>query len=586
MVNILELKNYVMRNSLEELLLKALQNHFKSAEVKENNDIGYLSDKYNKENIEENESFNYFVRNISDIKNNWDKYEWFYNSLNSPESKDTLINLLYAKIFMDKQYLSLACAKSTMYFDTDIFGEFNKEVFIDCGGYTGDTALEFISIDPNYNKVYVFEAEDNSYKKCCENLQYFIEEGKVKVLKNAVYSEECIISFDNKTMSGDSSIDESGETSVNAVKLDDICKDNVSFIKMDIEGSEKQAIMGARNIIEKLTPKMCVCIYHLEDDFWKIPELIKSINSSYLFEIRHHSNEVYSETVLYCIPKTNKASNTPIKKQIDDKVYIALRQLTKVHEYNTNKLKQYIKELLTAKVWFISQIENYKNEVIKKDEYISNLIKGKMWIEEQLESHKKEMAGLKEYIDNLINEKSWLESQLINYKEEQEKTKKYVIELAESKTWLEGQLTNYKEEQEKTKKYIIELAESKTWLEGQLTNYKEEQEKTKKYIIELAESKTWLEGQLDNYKEEHKKTKKYIVELVESKAWLEGQVENYKTDYESLQQVNKNYICKQEELESILDQAQTEISKLNYKLKVLREDKLIKQVIKLKKYNI
>ena len=76
------------------------------------------------------------------------------------------------------------------------------------------------------------------------------------------------------------------------------------------------------------------------------------------------------------------------------------------------------------------------------------------------------------------------------------------------------------------------------------------------------------------------------MELVESKAWLEGQVENYKTDNESLQLVNKNYICKQEELESILDQAQTEISKLNYKLKVLREDKLIKQVIKLKKYNI
>lgn len=558
MVNILKLKNYVMRNSLDELLLKALQNHFKSAEVKENDDIGYLSDKYNKENVEGNESFNYFVRSISDVKNNWDKYEWFYNSLNSPESKDTLINLLYAKVFMDKQYLSLAYSKSTMYFDTDIFGGFNKEVFVDCGGYIGDTALEFISIDPNYNKVYVFEAEDNSYQKCCENLQYFIEEGKVKVLKNAVYSEECIISFDNKTMSGDSSIDESGETSVNAIKLDDICKDNVSFIKMDIEGSEKQAIMGARNIIEKLTPKMCVCIYHLEDDFWKIPELIKSINSSYLFEIRHHSNEVYSETVLYCIPKTNKPRNMTIKKQVDDKVYIALRQLTKVHEYNTNKLKQYIKELLTAKVWFISQIENYKNEVIKKDEYISNLIKGKIWIEEQLENYKKEIAGLKEYIDNLINGKNWLESQLINYKEEQKKLKNYVSE----------------------------LSDAKTWVEGELTNYKEEQEKTKKYIIELAESKTWLEGQLDNYKEEHIKTKKYIVELVESKTWLEGQVENYRTDNESLHLVNKNYISKQEELESILDQAQTEISKLNYKLKVLKEDKLIKQVIKLKKYNI
>ncbi len=558
MVNILELKNYVMRNSLDELLLKALQNHFKSAEVNENDDIGYLSDKYNKENVEGNESFNYFIRNISDIKNNWDKYEWFYNSLNSPESKDTLINLLSAKIFMDKQYLSLAYAKSTMYFNTDIFGEFNKEVFIDCGGYIGDTTLEFISIDPNYNKVYVFEAEDNSYQKCCENLQYFIEEGKVKVLKNAVYSEECIISFNNKTMSGDSSIDENGETSVNAVKLDDICKDNVSFIKMDIEGSEKQAIMGARNIIEKLTPKMCVCIYHLEDDFWKIPELIRSINSSYLFEIRHHSNEVYSETVLYCIPKNNKSRNMTINKQVDDKVYIALRQLTKVHEYNTNKLKQYIKQLLTAKVWFISQIENYKNEVIKKDEYISNLIEGKNWIEDQLDNHKKEIAGLKEYINNLINEKSWLESQL----------------------------NNYKEGQEKLKNYVSELSDAKIWLEGQLTNCKEDQEETKKYVVELIESKTWLEGQLDNYREEHKKTKKYIVELVESKEWLEGQVDKYKTNNESLELVNKNYICKQEELESILDQAQTEISKLNYKLKVLREDKIIKQLIKLKKYNI
>jgi hypothetical protein len=74
---------------------------------------------------------------------------------------------------------------------------------------------------------------------------------------------------------------------------------NVSFIKSDIEGAEKDMILGARKLLTSVKPKLAISIYHRKWDILEIPLLIHDIEPTYRLKIRHHSDNC-EETVLYC----------------------------------------------------------------------------------------------------------------------------------------------------------------------------------------------------------------------------------------------------------------------------------------------
>ncbi len=96
-----------------------------------------------------------------------------------------------------------------------------------------------------------------------------------------------------------SMISDIGNTQINCVALDDIVKEKTALIKMDIEGSEIDAVNGARRLIENGAP-LAISVYHRPSDIWMIPELILSINPCYKFYLRHYSKSIF-DTVLYGI---------------------------------------------------------------------------------------------------------------------------------------------------------------------------------------------------------------------------------------------------------------------------------------------
>lgn len=74
----------------------------------------------------------------------------------------------------------------------------------------------------------------------------------------------------------------------------------MTFIKMDVKGSEVEALRGAEQIIRRQHPKIAVSIYHKPEDILELPALILSLRSDYHFYLRHCS--FYdSETVLYAV---------------------------------------------------------------------------------------------------------------------------------------------------------------------------------------------------------------------------------------------------------------------------------------------
>ena len=83
-------------------------------------------------------------------------------------------------------------------------------------------------------------------------------------------------------------------------KLDDVLSDkDITFIKMDIEGAEVEALKGAENIIRNKKPKLAICLYHRTSDFWTIPEMLHKMNPNYKFGVMHHYKYNCWETVLY-----------------------------------------------------------------------------------------------------------------------------------------------------------------------------------------------------------------------------------------------------------------------------------------------
>ncbi len=73
--------------------------------------------------------------------------------------------------------------------------------------------------------------------------------------------------------------------------MDDVIKDEITYIKMDVEGEEYNSLIGAKNIIEKYKPKLAIYVYHRQDDFWRIPELVLSYNDTYKVYLRDYMKQ-------------------------------------------------------------------------------------------------------------------------------------------------------------------------------------------------------------------------------------------------------------------------------------------------------
>lgn len=189
-----------------------------------------------------------------------------------------------------------------IYFPPDLCSLIEGEVFVDCGAYDGDTLVSFLAQpQPGFKKIIAFEPDPGSYAKLSQKVAGLSEKGSITLHKAATGAENGTIRF-----SGDGTPAASmgaGDIVVDLVKLDDVLRDEVpTYLKMDIEGAELDALNGARQTIERHAPVLAICSYHKQDHVWRIPSLIHSFNPDYRFFLRPHLVEVW-DLVCYAIPK-------------------------------------------------------------------------------------------------------------------------------------------------------------------------------------------------------------------------------------------------------------------------------------------
>jgi len=189
----------------------------------------------------------------------------------------------------------------TQYFDIPYFKPQKNEFFIDGGGFDGGSTKDFFKWLVDYEtsgKSMIFEPNPILCNDC---KQKFKDCDNVKVVNKGLWHKEETLKF-NKAGSS-SCINSEGEETIEVISLDEYLKDEkepVTFIKMDIEGAELNALKGAEQTIRKYKPKLAICIYHKPEDVWEIPNLLLEFVPDYKFYIRHYSF-VSIETVLYAL---------------------------------------------------------------------------------------------------------------------------------------------------------------------------------------------------------------------------------------------------------------------------------------------
>ncbi|MFZ3114857.1 MAG: FkbM family methyltransferase [Syntrophales bacterium] len=191
-----------------------------------------------------------------------------------------------------------------IYFPTDLVKFSEDECFVDCGAFDGDSIDAFLRLCKyRFKKIWAIEPDPKNYKHLQKRIQLYDEKivQKVNYLRAAVGSVSQKIAFDATGTAG--STMGKGSCEVDSIPLDIILKsDSPTYIKMDIEGTEIEALLGAKQLIKKHLPILAVCAYHKQDHLWEIPLLIQSLSKDYEFFLRRYSDECW-ELVCYAIPK-------------------------------------------------------------------------------------------------------------------------------------------------------------------------------------------------------------------------------------------------------------------------------------------
>ncbi len=233
----------------------------------------------------------YFNENISSI------IEIFEHCADMESRELFVANLLY-QINRDRRHYN--CTLSPLlkqYFDTDIVQTGDEEVYFDCGAKDGDTVIAFHNLKQGkYKTIVTFEPDHSNFESLTQNTGGY---KRIKNINAGVGEREEQLAF-NGNKGGHSAFDGNGKLSANIVPLDKFIGEGPTLIKMDIEGFELSALIGANEILRKLKPKLAICLYHKPLDIVSLPKYILEQRSDYKLYLRLY-RDFGHDLVCYCV---------------------------------------------------------------------------------------------------------------------------------------------------------------------------------------------------------------------------------------------------------------------------------------------
>jgi len=180
-------------------------------------------------------------------------------------------------------------------------------VMLHAGVFDGTDCLRFLDAFPNLAMVHGFEPQGTARIRP-ETLAAIERSGRVRIHPRGLWSDSRSLplmgSGPYTTIAPDLA-PEKATGLVDTVSVDEFAEanglDRVDYLCLDVEGAELRVLDGARRTIDAHRPQLAVCIYHLKEDFFRLPLALSERLENYVYHVGHYSDHL-NETVLYAIP--------------------------------------------------------------------------------------------------------------------------------------------------------------------------------------------------------------------------------------------------------------------------------------------
>jgi FkbM family methyltransferase len=190
------------------------------------------------------------------------------------------------------------------YFPSDLPRDTRPLHLVDCGAYLGDTIEAALRHGPVISSVCAFEPDPENFRRLAASARNL-----GVALGCPIYLWPCGVGRSSGlarftgSEGGASRFDVRGASLVPCVALDDVLPTYpATLLKMDIEGMEPDALVGARELIERSRPRLAVSAYHRPEHLWTLPALVKSLHPAYDLLLRLHRYNGF-DLVLYALPR-------------------------------------------------------------------------------------------------------------------------------------------------------------------------------------------------------------------------------------------------------------------------------------------
>lgn len=232
-----------------------------------------------------------------DYTENLDEYAWIYSKLADDKSREQFVKLMNFKNTLDISHLEgFEWAEDRQYFEEFLELHESGEVFADVGSYDGFTSQTFASKCPEYSAIHIFEPYPENMVLVRNRLSTLD-----RVFFHPVGLSDRPAKMRMNPNGSQSTVETNGPVEIEVDRLSNVLDDRLTFIKMDIEGAEAEALDGTRDLIVRDCPKLAISVYHKPGDFWRIPRQILSMHENYSIYLRHYTESIY-ETVIFFVP--------------------------------------------------------------------------------------------------------------------------------------------------------------------------------------------------------------------------------------------------------------------------------------------
>ncbi len=215
------------------------------------------------------------------------EFEQAYAWMADETSRQVFADIINFKISGKIDYLRHCETDKDEIFAT-VLKPHTQEHFADLGAYNGDTIRELLSYTGGaYASITALEPDRRNFRKLSQYAEERLDAARVRLVQAGSWETDTTLTFAAKAGRNSALAGQGTPTQMRA--LDSVLNGApCTMLKLDVEGAEYQALMGAKETIACSRPRLNVACYHRNEDLFALPKLLRTLCPDYQLYLRHH----------------------------------------------------------------------------------------------------------------------------------------------------------------------------------------------------------------------------------------------------------------------------------------------------------